>query len=67
MFLVKTGPLWPFKKEISLYVLPAEPRRELWIPGCGIMEGYVSPCGCWKLNLEPLHEQEVLLTMAHLS
>lgn len=25
------------------------------------MNGYVSPWGCWKLNLDPLQEQEALL------
>jgi hypothetical protein len=27
-----------------------------------IIEGYELPCGCWKLNSEPLEEQSVLLT-----
>lgn len=41
--------------------MPTKLRRGLWIPGCGIMNGYVSPWGCWKLNLDPLQEQEALL------
>lgn len=59
-------------KKISLYVLPATvsmctvcmPRahpvqRGHLIPG--VMDGCGVPCGCWKLTLEPLQEQEVIL------
>jgi hypothetical protein len=35
-------------------------------PGSGITDGAELPCGCWELNLGPLEEQSVLLTIEHL-
>lgn len=31
-------------------------------PGTGITEDYELPCGCWNPNLDPLQEQQRILT-----
>lgn len=31
--------------------------------GTGVTDGYEPPCGCWELNLGPLEEQPVLVTI----
>jgi hypothetical protein len=36
-------------------------------PGIGVNNGCEPPCRCWTLNLDPLEELLVLLTLSHLS
>lgn len=50
------------KAEEDVYLL----EMELWMviyyrvgAGTGATDGYILLCGCWKLNLEPLQEQQV--------
>lgn len=31
--------------------------------GTGLSDGFKQPCGCWELNLAPLEEQPVFLTI----
>lgn len=53
----------PSCKYVYLYacLLPTKPRRGHWIPECEVNVGYGPPCRCWKRNLGPLQEWEVLL------
>lgn len=38
------------------------PDKGVRFPGTGVRDGCEWLCGCWKLNLGPLEEQEALLT-----
>lgn len=43
--------------------VPDAHRYTIRSPGPGLTDSCELPCGCWKLNLGPLQEQQVLLTV----
>lgn len=45
-------------------LMPVEVCSQHWVPRTGVMDSYEPPCGCWKLNLDPVLEQQVLLTLS---
>lgn len=42
------------------YLGPSE--EGIGFPGAGVMDSCELPCGCWKPNLNPLQEQQGLLS-----
>lgn len=42
-------------------------KRTTRPPEFGVMDSCEEACGCWKLNLGPLQEQQALLTMEAIS
>lgn len=39
-----------------------EPEEVVRIPETGVIDSQGLPCGCWKLNLGSLQEQQVFVT-----
>lgn len=46
------------------YLGPSE--EGIGFPGAGVMDSCELPCGCWKPNLNPLQEPQVV-PLSHLS
>lgn len=46
-----------------MHVRVLRPEEDVGFPGTGIVDSCELPCGCWELNLSPLEEQPVLLTV----
>lgn len=47
---------------LHAWMAAEEARRKHQVPG-GVMVGCEPPYGCWVLNLGPLQEQKVFLTI----
>lgn len=59
--------VWIFCLHVSMYMMLSawwfcSDREGDRLPLTGVMEGWESSCGFWKLNLGPLEEQPVLFT-----
>lgn len=35
-------------------LIPKRPEEGAGSPGSGVTNSYELPCGCWKLNLDPI-------------
>jgi hypothetical protein len=46
-----------------VFIVLVETRRGIASPGTGVTDSCELPCECWELNLGPLEEQAVLLTI----
>lgn len=48
---------------MSICVFPACMCKGIGSPGAGVTDGYELPCECWELDLGPLEDQLLLLTV----
>lgn len=53
---------WMYECGLQACLEPTEARKRHWILGSGVTDACEPPCGCWKLNLGPLGEQQMLLS-----
>lgn len=60
--LQRDSPFWFWVFCLCVCLVPIKTKRDIWLPGAGVIDGCEPPFSCWKSNHRPLEEQHVLWT-----